>query len=653
MAAPQDVLVHFKGDASNFLAAVNQMQTALNALNTQLNATSNANVKVGTTAQQASKKQDEFKASTVALGTAMGAVLLKALQWGSSMIKSFEDVGVQTRKLQMIMGGTAEEMSALIGALGAYKIPVDALIVSYRTMAIQAITNTKAFRDLGLSVKDANGQNKSGLQLIFDVADAYKSLGYETARTGAFGILLGRRFKDLVPILSQGSEGIKALMANAKRLGIVLDEDGVKKATQFTMAQQQLHQAMQGLTFSIMTELVPSLTNVVAGFTNAVINLKNWIGEHPNAVKWVGHLAEALFALWGVMKVVAVTTTVFEGSLAIGGAVAGAIGFLKGLAITYDIVAASAAAAAAAEAASWAMTGVGLLVVGGAVAGVAVLIDKMMGKLNNVKSNIPKFGAVDTTGTESYVPTTGGGTGKSPAQIAHDKAVDRAKKHLDQVKEFWNAQVDAAKDALKVAKESAKEYENIVKSITDGIAKTAEVPSLIEESFAKYMGGGNLVKAFQKKVDDARAFLGALTSLKDAGLNPTILMQLASAGPEQGLEAARVLLSDMSTIGSLNALQAQLTTLAETTSAMVGGYVAPESKSAYESIPGLTTALAGATAGETTAVDAAQKAYDKAQSTKVTVIANTNADPHQIGKEVAFAVSTGSFKNKKVPMGVM
>jgi hypothetical protein len=652
MAAPQDVLVNFKGDATNFINALNQMMTHIQAFNQALGATSNAELTVAKSTDTASKSQDKMKASTVALGSVMGQLAMKALQWGKSMASSFAETGVETRKLQMIMGGTAEQMSALIGAMGAYKIPFDAMIVSYRTLAIQAVTNTKAFRDLGLSMRDANGQQKSGLQIIMDAADAYVRLADETQRTAAFGVLMGRRYKELAPLLSQGSEGIKALMKNAKNLGIVLDEEGVKKATQFTMAQTQLHQAIQGLTFSIMTQLVPSLTKVVAGFTNAVVALKNWMNKNPEAIKFIGHLVGAFLALYAVVKTVSAIQAIFTASMAIGQAVTSAIGFLKLLVGTYRALGVAAAFSAAAEASSLAMTGVGLIVVGGAVAGVSVLIDKMMSKLTKIKTDIPNFGTADTTGTDSYMPSTGGATGKSKAEIAHDAAVERAKKHLDSVKKFWDAQVEAAKSALDVAKEGAKKYDDIVKTIAEGIQKSAEAPSLIEESFAKYLGPQNLVKAFQKKVDDAREFLGALTRLKDLNLSPDILMQLAAAGPQQGLEAARVLLSDTSTIGSLNALQAQLTTLATNTSVMVGGYVAPESQAASGSIAGLTTALANAEAGRTTAVDAAQAAYDKADSAKVTVIANTNASPHLIGKEVAYAITTGSYKNKKVPFGV-
>lgn len=642
MPPPQNVLVNFQGDASNFIAAINQMMTHLQALNTALGNTSNANVKVSSTTQQASQSQDKMKASTVALGSVMGQLALKALQWGKSMMGSFADTGVHVRKLQEVMGGTAEEMSKLIAVFGAYKVPFDAIVVSYRTFAIQAVSNTKAFRDLGLSMRDQNGTLKSAVQMFGEAADALNNIENDTQRTAAAGVLFGRRYKELLPILSLGSEGIQKVAENAEKLGIVLDEEGVKKAVAFTQSQTQMHQAMQGLSFTIMTNVVPSLTKVAQTITQIVVGFSDFLKQNPGVVTALEVIGGLMTALWVATKTYAMWQAISNGASTIATAYSAAkAAGLGTVAAAYGAVAVAAGAAATAELAVEAFSVVGLVAAGAAVAGLAVLIGKFKSMMNSAKMDVPAFTGF-AGGEGSYVPTSGA-TGKSKEEIAHDKAVERAKKHLDSVKKFWDAQVDAAKTALSVAKDAAKKYDDIVKDIADGIKKSAEVPSLIEESFAKYMGPQNLVKAFQKKVDDARSFLGALTRLKDLGLSPAILLQLAAAGPQQGLEAARVLLSDTSTIGQLNALQAQLTTLAGTTSVMVGGYVAPESQAASGSIAGLTSALATAEASRTTNVDVAQGAYDKISKVSVTVNANTNASPGAIAKDVAYGITTGTI----------
>jgi hypothetical protein len=192
------------------------------------------------------------------------------------MVSSFSDTAIETRKLQMIMGGTAEEMSGLIAVAGAYKVPFDALIVSYRTFAIQALSNTKAFRDLHLSLRDVNGAVKPATQLFGEAADAIDKLKTSTERTGATGVLFGRRYKELLPILALGSQGIKDVAANMQKLGLVLTEDGVKKGVAFTQSQTQMQQAIKGLSFTVMTELVPSLTKMVQWITQGIVTFKDY-----------------------------------------------------------------------------------------------------------------------------------------------------------------------------------------------------------------------------------------------------------------------------------------------------------------------------------------------------------------------------------------
>lgn len=633
---PQTVLVQFKADATAFLSAVQAMTQAMTGLNQQLGAVTQSNTGVANSTNQASASQEKMKASTIALGNIMAKVLMDGFKAAKKFTNSFAETGIEVRKLQMVMGGTAEEMSSLLAVFGAYRVPFDALIVSYRSFAIQATTNTKAFHDLGLSMKDANGDTKSATQLFMDAADALNNLDSATARTAAGGVLFGRRYKELMPVLALGSEGIRKVAENAKKLGLVLDEEGVKKAVAYTQTQTLMHQSMQGLSFIIMENLVPALTEMMKWFSQMIVGVKDYLKNNPGMVDNIVRLAKAFFFLWGIMKAVAIVQAVITGAEALGSIGAFIIKFGTWVTMTvlgYGSIATAASTAAAASASAWAMTGVGLLVVGAAVAGVAVLINKMMSNIKGVKLDTPDFQAAGD-GMDQYDPSTGGTGGKT----ASEKALDRAKKHLDAVKKFWDAQVKAAKEALDATKEAAKKYQDMVKDISEAIRKSAEVPAMIEDSFAAYLGPSNLVRAFQQKVQDAKDFLTALTRLRDAKLDPAILSQLAVAGPQAGLQAARVILSDVSVIGQLNSLQAELASYAGVTGAMVGQYVEPASYLASTQIGGAQSAYDKAVAGQTAAVNAAQAQVNHVQ---VTVNSQTNANPQTIAKDTAWGAVTG------------
>jgi hypothetical protein len=657
---PNVVLTQFKGDATSFIAAVHAMQAAMTQLNTSLNTVTTSNQKVAASTKTVASDLEKTKASTIAFGSVMGQLALKALSWGKSMASSFSDTAIETRKLQMIMGGTAEEMSGLIAVAGAYKVPFDALIVSYRTFAIQALSNTKAFRDLHLSLRDVNGAIKPATQLFGEAADALNKLKTETERTGAGGILFGRRFKELTPILALGSQGIKDLAENMKKMGLVLTEDGVKKGVAFTLSQTQMHQALQGLSFTVMTEVVPSLTKLVQWVTYGIVSFKDYLKQNPQVIKGIKDVALAFLGLYAAVKLYGLAQQLVLGLQAAAGIGRALVGFGVWVAATvtgYGSVAAAASTAAAASLSAWAATGIGLVVVGAAVAGVAIYIDKMFAKINSStsKMNLPSY-TPPGAGTEDYSPTgagSAGPTGKTKAQkdaeARKKKMIADAKANLDVVKEFWDAQVKAAKDALEITKSKAKEYADYVKEISDTISKSAEIPSMIEESFAQYLGPSNLVNLFKRKVQDAKDFLSALTQLRDDGLDPGILAQLAAAGPQAGLSAAKVILSDVGVISDLNSLQAQLTSFAGKTAETVAGYVKPDEYAASIALPAAQTKYDTAVTGQTAGVASAEADVKKAERIKITVNANTNANPNDIASQVAFTIKSGMRKNAFSP----
>lgn len=657
------VLTQFKGDATSFIAAVKAMQSAMSSLNTNLNAVTTSNQKVAASTNNVAHSQKTTTASTIAMGSVMGALALKALSWGKSMASSFTETGVHVRKLQEVMGGSAEEMSRFIAVMSAYKIPFDAIVVSYRTFAIQAVSGTKAFRDLGLSLKNEDGTLKSALDSFGEASDALNKIGNDTQRTAAAGVLFGRRYKELLPVLALGSEGIKQVAANASKLGIVLDEAGVKKAVAFTQTQTMMHQAMQGLSFTIMTEVVPALTRLVTWTTTMIISFKDYLKANPEVVKSIINFAKGLLFLWGVIKTVSIAQTVLMGAStleAIGKYIV-TFGLWVASSVTgYGAVATAASISAAASLSAWAATGIGLLVVGAAVAGAAVLVNKMMNNIKGAKLDVPKFTGFAQDGTDVYTPGSGLSTGKSAQQKAAEKRLKQAKEHLKIIKDFWNAQVDAAKEALDATKSQAKKYEDYIKDIADNIKKSAEVPSLIEESFAQYLGPANLVNAFRRKVQDAKDFLSALTTLRDAGLDPGILGQLAAAGPQAGLAAAKVILTDVGVIGELNSLQGQLTNFAGQAASLAGQYVNPSEYAASVALPGVQAKYDTAVAGQTAGVAAGEKTVKTAdKALQVIINANTNASPTAIAKDVAFGIQSGmsriggsgAMRNKFVPTG--
>lgn len=83
------------------------------------------------------------------------------------------------------------------------------------------------------------------------------------AKTAAAMDLFGRSGTALIPLLNKGSAGIAQLRDEAEKLGIVIDERGVKRAEQFRAASAKLHGTLVGLKNQAISALLPSITELV------------------------------------------------------------------------------------------------------------------------------------------------------------------------------------------------------------------------------------------------------------------------------------------------------------------------------------------------------------------------------------------------------
>lgn len=105
----------------------------------------------------------------------------------------------------------------------------------------------RAFTEIGISADDLKGKLKDPEQLFYAVADAIKSIDDPSRRTQAAMDLMSRAGADQLPLLSKGSEEIKALAAQIQALGGGFDENDAKMGDSFTNMNVLFSAAMTGI----------------------------------------------------------------------------------------------------------------------------------------------------------------------------------------------------------------------------------------------------------------------------------------------------------------------------------------------------------------------------------------------------------------------
>jgi hypothetical protein len=130
--------------------------------------------------------------------------------------------------------------------------------------------DAKAFKDLGISVKDAAGNVKSTPQLLEEAADAIAGLPSAAQQSAAAMQLFGRSGVQLLPLLKGGSHEIKHLREEAKRLGGGLSGDVIGQADDFEDQMFRVDFALRSVKSTIATVLLPVLHGLAQGLIDTV-----------------------------------------------------------------------------------------------------------------------------------------------------------------------------------------------------------------------------------------------------------------------------------------------------------------------------------------------------------------------------------------------
>ena len=117
-----------------------------------------------------------------------------------------------------------------------------------------------AFRELGVSLTDSQGNLRSVDELVMDVAEGMGETGSEADRMRLGFKLFGREGAKFVGVMGEGKEGIQALREEAQLLGGVLSEDQVAAADKADKAINAFKFALQGVKNEIAMRFIPGLT---------------------------------------------------------------------------------------------------------------------------------------------------------------------------------------------------------------------------------------------------------------------------------------------------------------------------------------------------------------------------------------------------------
>lgn len=241
-------------------------------------------------AQRARKLGVAIAAAGTVITAALGAMVASATKFGDELDKMSLRTGETVETLSAL--GFAAQISG--SSLGDLENGIRRLSRNMNDFRRGIGESARSFEQLGIDVNDSNGNMRSAVDVMTEVADKMKNLGSESERTAIAQELFGRGGARLLPLLKQGSAGIKELTDRAEELGLVISADAAKAAAVFNDKLTEMRGSLRLTAVQLGMTLIPVLQPLVERLTEIIGRVARWIKEHPKLTKVILTFTAAL-----------------------------------------------------------------------------------------------------------------------------------------------------------------------------------------------------------------------------------------------------------------------------------------------------------------------------------------------------------------------
>lgn len=263
-----------------------------------------------------------LKATATVIAGAMAAVTAGAV----AATKTFVDTAKQTAAYGDEVDKTSQKLGLSAKAYQEwdYVMKIAGTEMSSMTTGLKTLTNKlddakngsksaqAMFSALGISMEDISTMSRE--ELFKATIKGFQGMADSTERAALANDLFGKSGQNLAPLFNMTADETQGLIDKANDLGMVMSDEGVKGSANFTDAMTTLNGTITGLKNNLMTQFMPSLTEVTEGLAEAfsgkgtaklTSGIKNLIKQFqlvaPDLFKAVKEIGESLIQSIGPM----------------------------------------------------------------------------------------------------------------------------------------------------------------------------------------------------------------------------------------------------------------------------------------------------------------------------------------------------------------
>jgi len=247
-----------------------------------------------------------LKKHSKAIGLGMTAVGGTILAVGVTSIKAFADMGDEVHKMSLRTGIATESLSRLKYAAelgGASLSTVEKGVKKMSSTLADAkdgmATTVDAMTALGLTVEEFDGLNPE--EAFMKMAGAVAAIEDPLMRSALAQDVFGKAGTELLPMLSEGTEGLQAMMSEAEKFAVIMDKDAAEAAAKLTDQMSQLKGGFQKIQGTIAEQLIPILIPLIDKIVLAISNVSAWMKANPELTKTIITIVGVIGGLLAVL----------------------------------------------------------------------------------------------------------------------------------------------------------------------------------------------------------------------------------------------------------------------------------------------------------------------------------------------------------------
>lgn len=275
--------------------------------------------RTGQLAGDVAEKTRGLSIAGAAVAASIGAMAVKAANAADEIATLAQQTGFSVEFIQEMQFASERvdvSVETMTGAMTKLK----------RNISSDSGDVAEAFKKIGVNVKQLEASGASMDEIFLTVVDALGGVGNELERDQLAMTIFGRSADQLAGILDDGGEALMRYGQEAEDLGLVLSEEGMSGAQQFSDAMDRMAAIAEASVVKAGAALLNDLMPVLEVFMDVAAGILNIIAAIPaplqaimltvgTAVAVISPIAKAISNVSGAIKGVSTISSAFHSLL--------------------------------------------------------------------------------------------------------------------------------------------------------------------------------------------------------------------------------------------------------------------------------------------------------------------------------------------------